>query len=104
MVEQHPFFKFALWALIAACTAIWSVVGQTAVARAGETPQISRFTVHQVKDRLGLPRTVVIDVRTHRNWWRSSKKIPTAVREDPSTVDQWFERYSRNQTLIFYCS
>ncbi len=104
MIEQHPFFKFAIWTLIAACTAIWSVVGQTAAARAGEPPQISRFTVHQVKDRLGLPGTVVIDVRTHRNWWRSSKKIPTAVREDPSGVDQWFEKYSRNQTLIFYCS
>ena len=51
----------------------------------------------------GLP-VVVIDVRTHRNWWRSSKKIPTAVREDPSRVDQWFQKYSTNQTLIFYCS
>lgn len=104
MVKKHLHFKSALWALIAGCTAIWSVAGQTAVAQAGEPPQIPRITVHQVKERLGIPGTVVIDVRTQRNWWRSSKKIPTAVREDPSIVGQWFEKYSRNQTLIFYCS
>jgi hypothetical protein len=80
------------------------VTGHSTTAPAGDTPEVSKMTVHQVKDLLGLPNTVIIDVRTYRNWWRSSKKIPTAVREDPSRVDQWIEKYFKNQTLIFYCS
>lgn len=84
--------------------ALLPVVVPTAAAPADDAPQVSRITVNQVKERLNHPDTVVVDVRTYRNWWRSSKKIPTAVREDPSKVDQWFKKYRKNQTLIFYCS
>lgn len=80
------------------------IIGQAAVPVANDTGDVSRISVDQVKARLGSPDTVIIDVRTHRNWWRSSKKIPTAVREDPSKVDQWLQKFARNQTLIFYCS
>jgi hypothetical protein len=58
----------------------------------------------QVKQMLGNPNTVIIDVRRYRNWWRSSKKILTAVREDPSRVNQWIQKYAGDKTLIFYCS
>ena len=80
------------------------IIGHAALSRAGDEPEVSKITAHQVKERLGSPDTVVIDVRTYRNWWRSSKKIPTAVREDPSKMDRWIEKYLKNQTLIFYCS
>jgi len=78
--------------------------GQAVILFADDTREIARISVHQVQKLLGRPGTVVIDVRTHRNWWRSSKKIPTAVREDPLKVDQWIENYDKDQTLIFYCS
>ena len=80
------------------------VCGQTSVALPDDNGEIPRITVAQVNTMLGRPDTVIIDVRTHRNWWRSSKKIPTAVREDPAKVDQWREKYPKDQTLIFYCS
>ena len=86
------------------CFVFFLILGQTAVPAANDTGDVSRMSVHQVKERLGSPDTVIIDVRKHRNWWRSSKKIPTAVREDPSRVDQWFKKFTRNQTLVFYCS
>ena len=104
MADQNPLLRTAFRALMIVDILFLLVVGHPAVLLAGDTPEISRITVHQVKDRLGLPGTVVVDVRTHRNWWRSSKKIPTAVREDPSRVDQWMKKYSKDQTLIFYCS
>ena len=85
-----------------ACLVFMLIFGQAAVA--GDTQDVPRISVHQAKKLMGGRDTIVIDVRTYRNWWRSSKKIPTAVREDPSKVDQWIGKFDRNQTLIFYCS
>ena len=80
------------------------VFGQAITALPDDNDKIARIAVEQVHKLLGRPDTVIIDVRTHRNWWRSSKKIPTAVREDPARVDQWLQKYPKDQTLIFYCS
>ena len=91
-------------ALVMACCVFLLIIGRAAVPVGGDTGELSRLSVHQVQERLGRPDTVIIDVRKSRNWWRSSKKIPTAVREDPSKVKQWIEKYTKNQTLIFYCS
>ncbi len=85
-----------------ACVVFLLIFGPTAVA--GDTQDVPRISVHQAKKMMGSPDTIVIDVRKYRNWWRSSKKIPTAVREDPSKVNQWIEKYAKSQTLIFYCS
>jgi len=87
-----------------ACFILLLIFGQAAVATAGDPGDVSRISVQQVKALLGRSDTVIIDVRKTRNWWQSSKKIPTAVREDPSKVEQWIDKYGKNQTLIFYCS
>ena len=76
----------------------------TAGVIAGDETEVPRISVQDAKQMLGNPDTVIIDVRRYRNWWRSSKKISTAVREDPSKVNQWFQKYTRDETLIFYCS
>ena len=98
--HQARFFKrSARW-----CFFVWLVLGQIFVGLADDTGGIARMSVDQVKELLNRPDTVIIDVRTQRNWWRSSKKIQKAVREDPAKVDQWREKYPKDQTLIFYCS
>ena len=99
-LKQTGFIRRSAWA----CFALLMLFSQAVVLRAGDTGEIPRISAHQVKELLGRPDTVIVDVRTDRNWWRSSKKIPTAVREDPSRVDQWIEKYVKDQTLIFYCS
>ena len=104
MVINNPNFEQAARAPLMMGLILLLIVGHSAQLRAGDTPEIPRISVQQAKDLLGRPDTVVVDVRTYRNWWRSSKKIPTAVREDPSKVNQWMEKYFKNQTLIFYCS
>jgi hypothetical protein len=74
------------------------------VPAAQDPANVSEISVHQLKSILGKPDTVIIDVRTLRSWWRSEKKIPTAVREDPAKVDHWAPKYAKDQTLIFYCA
>jgi len=79
------------------------IFGHMPLPHATETKGISKISVDEVKQLLGQPDTIIIDVRTPRNWWRSGKKIMTAIREDPSKVDQWLQKYTKDQTLIFYC-
>ena len=78
------------------------IIGLTPGLNASDTKSVPRISADQVKQLLGKPKTVIIDVRKPRNWWRTSKKILTAVREDPSKVDQWALKYAKDQTLIFY--
>ena len=61
-------------------------------------------SIQQVKAMLEKPEVVIIDVRKPRNWWRSTKKILNAVREDPFEVDKWADKYAKDKTLIFYCA
>ena len=78
------------------------MVGQTSWLKADDRPNVPRISADQLNQRLGLSETAIIDVRKPRNWWRTSKKILGAKREDPSKVDQWAQKYSKNQTLVFY--
>ena len=78
------------------------ILGHAAQLIASDAKSVTRLSADQVNQLLGKPETVIIDVRKSRSWWRTSKKILTAVREDPSRVDQWAPKYAKTQTLIFY--
>ena len=78
------------------------ILGHPTLLKASDTKSVPRISVDQVNRLLGKPATVIIDVRKPRNWWRTSKKIFTAVREDPSKVEQWARKYAKGLTLIFY--
>lgn len=64
---------------------IYSSVGFSAADNDKDAPGIS---VHQVKLLLNSPEAIIINVGKYRNWWRSDKKILSAVRENPSKVDE----------------
>ena len=70
-------------------------------AAASEVPRISIEQAKQIHDT---PEVVFIDVRSAKSWWRSATKITHAVRENPSAVQQWASKYTKDQTLIFYCA
>ena len=95
----QKFFRHTV--IFCACLLIFGRGPGLAAAERISVPEIS---VDQVKQMIGMPDTAIIDVRRFRSWWRSSKKIVTAVREDPSKVDKWAQKYTKNMTLIFYCS
>ena len=81
---------------------ILMLVGQTHFLKADETAEIDRISPDDVNQLLGQPGIVIIDVRKPRDWSRTSQKILTAVRHDPSKVDQWAGKYRKDKTLIFY--
>lgn len=81
-----------------------TIFGHATVLSAAEKSNVPEISPSQVKELLGQPKTAIIDVRRFRSWWQSDKKILSAVREDPSKVDQWAQNYTKDMTLIFYCS
>jgi hypothetical protein len=73
----------------------------TPSAAAGE--EVPRMTIGQVKDVLGNPNYVILDVRKSSDWEGSDSKIQGAIREDPSNVNAWIDKYPKDKILLFYC-
>ena len=69
----------------------------------GGAAEVPRISVTETEKRMQHPDVVIIDVRKNKSWWRSTTKIYGAVREDPSNVSQWIDKYSQTNTLILYC-
>jgi predicted sulfurtransferase len=70
-------------------------------ASAAEPP---RITKEELKQRLGDPDIVIVDVRTGRDWTGAVRKIPGAVREEPGAVGGWAERYPKDKPIVLYCA
>ena len=85
-----------------ACIIFMLIFNSTGLSTADNDKNVPAISVHQVKQLLNNSDVIIIDVRKYRNWWQSSKKILSAVREDPSKVDQWAQKYPKDKSLIFY--
>jgi len=70
-------------------------------AAAEEAPRISKEEVQGMGDD---PDLLIIDVRAGGDWDRSQLKIKGALREDPTNVQSWMNKYSKERTLVFYCA
>ncbi len=70
----------------------------------GETKDVARITVDQLKSMLGRPDVVIVDVRDPISWDKSDSKIPGAVREDPDRLAAWVSKYPKDKTMVFYCA
>jgi predicted sulfurtransferase len=81
-----------------------SLVLACAFALEGLAADAPRITKEEVREMLGNPGVIVIDVRTGGDWNASDVKIQGAVREDPRSVDSWMDKYPKDKTLIFYCA
>ncbi len=74
----------------------------TQLAWGAEAP---RMTKEELKGLLGKPDVIVIDVRVGASWSASKWKIQGAVREDPrAEIEDWAKKYSKDKTIILYCS
>lgn len=78
------------------------IFSSTVFSAADNDKNVPGISVDQVKQLLNNSDVIIIDVRKYRNWWRSSKKILSAVRENPFKVDQWAQKYPKDKSLIFY--
>jgi hypothetical protein len=71
---------------------------------AESTDAVPKMTQEQAKSVLGNPEVIFIDVRAPKDWDASGSKIKGAVREDPSSISSWAEKYPKEKTLLLYCA
>jgi rhodanese-related sulfurtransferase len=62
------------------------------------------LAAEKLKEMLGKPELVLIDVRAGADWKASTQKIKGAVREDPDQAETWMKKYPQDKTLVFYCA
>lgn len=87
--------------VITALMILFMVGGCTTLAKSTDAP---RMTKEELKAKLGNPDLVIIDVRLGKDWTGSDLKIKGAVREDPTAVDSWANKYPKDKALVFYCA
>ncbi len=74
-------------------------------AQALLTPDdVPRMSIEELKQQIGSPNLIIIDVRTPHDWEDSKVKIRGSIREEPSEMDSWMSKYPSNKTLVFYCA
>jgi hypothetical protein len=79
---------------------ILGVLAETACAA-----EVPRMSTEELNALLSSPEVVIIDVRTGGDWDKSKEKIKGAVREDPNkNAKSWADKYSKDETIILYCS
>ena len=69
-------------------------------ALADEVPRMSK---EELKELLGSPDLVIVDVRRGNDWNSSEFKIKGAVRESGPGI-AWAENYDKDKTIVLYCA
>ena len=81
------------------------VVLAMGVGLVGGADKIPRMTKDQLKEMLGKPEVIVLDVRATGDWEKAQMKIQGAVREDPNKATKsWAEKYGKDKTIVLYCA
>jgi rhodanese-related sulfurtransferase len=70
----------------------------------GQTAEVARMTIEELKAHMGAPDVVILDVRADGDWKNSDEKIKGAVRENPKEVQAWAAKYSKDKRLVLYCA
>ena len=74
-------------------------VDSTGASSSGDIPFIS---IEELKDKLGVPSVVILDVRIPKHIAASRFKVKGAVRVNPKEIDQWIHLFSRDSTYVLY--
>jgi rhodanese-related sulfurtransferase len=62
------------------------------------------MTIQELKQQMGSPNLVIIDVRSSHDWEDSTTKIKGSVREEASKMGTWINKYSPSKTIVLYCA
>jgi hypothetical protein len=90
--------------MICGFTAILAVLTM-GISLVGGADKVPRMTKEQLKEMLGKPETVILDVRATGDWDKAQMKIKGAAREDPSkATKRWADKYGKDKTIILYCA
>jgi hypothetical protein len=64
-----------------------------------------RITKEKLKEMMGNPELVILDVRFGMDWGGSKEKIKGAIREDPmKRTKDWADKYGKDKTIVLYCA
>jgi predicted sulfurtransferase len=67
--------------------------------------KVPRMTKEELKSLLGNPDVIIVDVRESEDYKKSEFKIQGAIREDAEkNLTTWADKYSKDKTLVFYCT
>ena len=65
--------------------------------------QVPRLTKEAVKEMLGKPDVVIVDVRYIKQFEQSDKKLPGAVFVQPENFDEFVKNHpQKDKTYVFY--
>jgi len=88
--------------IVAALGVLW-LAGVTAASdTTGE--EAARIGHEELKAMLGSSDLLIVDVRAAPDWEQSDIKIKGAIREDPKRTSEWFSKYPKDKTIVFYCA
>jgi hypothetical protein len=87
-------------AVLATAFLLTALSGYTAPPATVE--QVPRLTKDQVKDMLGNPDVVIVDIRFIKQWEQSDQKIPGALFAEPENFDAFVKIHPKEKTYIFY--
>jgi rhodanese-related sulfurtransferase len=75
-----------------------------ATSLAGGAEGVSTINKDQLKEELGKPDVIVIDVRIPHDWDSTEWKIQGAQRELPDEAKEWMDKYPKDKTIVLYCA
>jgi predicted sulfurtransferase len=89
--------------LIASLAALLSLVALAGYsAPPSSVEQVPRLTKEAVKEMLGKPDVVIVDVRYIKQYEQSGEKIPGAVFVDPGNFDEFVKNHPKEKTYVLY--
>jgi hypothetical protein len=86
------------------CVTAFLLLGMS-VAISPAAEEAPRMTIENLKEMMGSPDLVILDVRYGIGWTLSLQKIKGALREDSKEeTKQWAGKYSKDMTIVTYCA
>ena len=74
-------------------------VDSTGASSSGDIPFIS---IEELKDKLGVPSVVILDVRIPKHIDASRFKVKGAIWVNPNEIDQWVHSFPKDSTYVLY--
>ncbi len=96
-MKHRPILISSLVALLL----LFSLAGYSAMPTTVE--QVPRLTKDAVKEMLGKPDVVIVDIRYIRQYEQSDKKLPGAVFVQPENFDEFVKNHpQKDKTYVLY--
>ncbi len=74
------------------------------IISSGWAAQVGLMSKEQLKESLGDGSTIILDVRTGRDWHSSEFKIKGAVRAAPKDFETWAATLDKTKKIVLYCA